>query len=50
MVAEMARTGWLEPLGAYRGRRYVAGPRLVGLRLSGPRLVDRYRGLTSSQD
>jgi hypothetical protein len=50
MVAEMARTGWLEPLGAYRGRRYVAGPRLVGLRLSGPRLVDRYRGLSSSQD
>jgi hypothetical protein len=45
MAQEMARTGWLEAVGEYRGRRYVAGPRLLGLRLNGPRIVGRFRGL-----
>jgi hypothetical protein len=49
MAAEMARTGWLEAVGENRGRRYLAGPRLVALGLNGPRIVDRYRGLSDGQ-
>ncbi len=45
MAQEMARTGWLQAVGQYRGRRYVAGPRLLGLHLNAPRIVDRFRGL-----
>lgn len=50
MVAEMARTGWLEAVGEYRGRRYVAGARLVDLRLNAPRILDRFRGLAESEE
>jgi Fic family protein len=49
MAQEMARTGWLEAIGEYRGRRYVAGPRLLELHLNGPRIVDRFRGLIDDE-
>jgi Fic family protein len=44
MLAEMAGTGWLEPLGERRGRRYGPGRRLLALPLRTPELMDRLRG------
>jgi Fic family protein len=44
MLAEMARVGWLEPVGERRGRRYGPGRRLLDLPLRTPELMDRLRG------
>jgi hypothetical protein len=44
MLGAMAEEGWLEAVGERRGRRYVAGPRLLGLDLRTPELMDRLRG------
>ena len=44
MLAEMAREGWLEPVGERRGRRYGPGRRLLNLQLRTPELMDRLRG------
>jgi len=44
MFAEMARVGWLEPVGERRGRRYGPGRRLLDLPLRTPELMDRLRG------
>ena len=44
MFAEMARVGWLEPVGERRGRRYGPGRRLLALPLRTPELMDRLRG------
>ena len=43
MLAEAATAGWLTPEGERRGRRYRPGPRLDGLRLRTPDLLDRLR-------
>lgn len=44
MLGAMAEGGWLEAVGERRGRRYIAGPRLLQLPLRTPELMDRLRG------
>ncbi|HTX74485.1 MAG TPA: Fic family protein [Rectinemataceae bacterium] len=45
MLAEMANSGWLEAVGARRGRYYRPGPRLLALPLRTPDLMERLRNV-----